>query len=477
MLTFKYATSALQGDTNLSSVIHTMAQNITTSTHAGWQNQPDGRGTFDILKTCFATVFLTCWTNVCPNVPPLNRRLGTTMGRLQLFLLSLIGPDFVLSLAAGQLYRAWEDRKILQNYPQKWTLRACFFVNMGGLHIEFPQPDSTGQRSMPINCKQLNYLVDNDYLKISDIEITGKDIEARNKVDGIGRGISAVQALWFVVNTIGRVAQGLHITTLELTTLATVFIMVLSSLTLWRKPMDVSQPIFIECTTKLDTIIWDAWIRHGLQGSQYGRTPLSFLDRKEWFVTRTWESYIQILRKIFLVKPRLDRQYSFASVDFFDAGATWEWMVGFGMWILLYSAVFMGAWNNYFPTDAERVLWRISSIICLSYGILGAALAFIDYNRERMRMWWNNGSHVETKNPAEHRSVQLPKWVARIRNLSPDNDPQWEISLSIWIPITVLSVIYSFSRAFILFEDLYGLRLQPESAFQTVDWNQYSPLF
>lgn len=383
----------------------------------------------------------------------------------------------MLSLAAGQLYRASEDRKILQHHPQKWTLRACFFVNMGGLHIEFPEPDSTGQRSMPINCKQLNYLLENKYLKISAVKITGKDIEARNKVDGIGRGISAVQALWFVVNTIGRVAQGLHITTLELTTLATVFIMIISSLTLWRKPMDVSQPIVIKCTTKLDTIVGDAWIRHGLQGAQYGCTPLSFLDRKEWFVTRTWESYIQILRKLFFVKPPLVRQYSFASVDFFDAGATWEWIVGFGFWILLYSAVFMCAWNNYFPTNVERVLWRISSIICLTYGILGAALAFIDYNRERPGMWWENGSHVETKNTEDGRSVQLPKWLARIRNLSPDKDPQWEISLSIWIAITVLSVIYSFSRAFILFEDLYGLRLQPESAFQTVNWNQYSPLF
>ena len=86
---------------------------------------PDGRGTFDILKSCIATIFLTCWTNVCPNVPPLKRRLGNTVGRLQLFLLSILGPDFVPSLAAGQAYRAWEDRKAFrqQKYPDYWTLR------------------------------------------------------------------------------------------------------------------------------------------------------------------------------------------------------------------------------------------------------------------------------------------------------------------------------------------------------------------
>ena len=346
---------------------------------------------------------------------------------------------------------------------------------MGGLNIEFPREDTAGQRSMPVNCAQLRYLIDNDYLDISRVCITGADIEARNKVDGIGRAIGAAQALWFVVNTMGRVAQGLHITTMELTTLAFVFLMVISSFVWWRKPMDVSYPIFVKCDTELDTIIENARVRHGLQGSQFGRTPLSFLDRKEWFMSQIWESYMQLLRRVFRIQPRPVRQYSFSSLDFIETSIKWD--VGFGVWIPIYSAIFMASWNNYFPTSTEQLLWRISSVICLVYGVIGCLIAFIDHNSDELGQWFRRAFHVAFKEKEQQKRAKVPGWLARLRNLSPDNDPQWEMSLAIWIPTTLLCVMYLFSRAFILFEDSFALRLQPWSTYQTVDWNQYSPLF
>ena len=35
----------------------------------GWYSPPNVRGTFDILKTCLGTIFLLCWSSVCPNIP------------------------------------------------------------------------------------------------------------------------------------------------------------------------------------------------------------------------------------------------------------------------------------------------------------------------------------------------------------------------------------------------------------------------
>jgi hypothetical protein len=64
-----------------------------------------------------------------------------------------------------------------------------------------------------------------------------------------------------------------------------------------------------------------------------------------------------------------------------------------------------------------------------------------------------------------------------MRNLSPDNDPMLQVPVRLWLPTTMLCVIYCFSRAFILIEDAVALRYMPQSAFQTVDWGQYSPIF
>lgn len=69
----------------------------------GWTSSPDTRGTWDIILTCLVTTFLCCWTSVYPNIPaPTDGLWARFRDQLGLASLGVLGPDFLIVLAAGQ---------------------------------------------------------------------------------------------------------------------------------------------------------------------------------------------------------------------------------------------------------------------------------------------------------------------------------------------------------------------------------------
>ncbi|KAJ3473551.1 hypothetical protein NLG97_g10248 [Lecanicillium saksenae] len=229
-------------------MLHRMSDPNTNQTaQVGWQSEPSTRGTYAILQSCLGTTALLCWSSVCPNVPALGcgtwRKLG---GKLSLFLLSILMPEAVLFVAVGQLHRAWLDRqKFKARGSGGWGLRECFFVNMGGLFIQFQPGESelSKPNPFPVNCRQLLHLVNLEFLDLPKIE--KEEIEMRNKSSGLARTVTVMQVLWFTTTTLARIAQGLPITTLELTTLSLVLIMIFSAAAWWRKPMGIEHPIIM----------------------------------------------------------------------------------------------------------------------------------------------------------------------------------------------------------------------------------------
>jgi hypothetical protein len=458
----------------------------------GWQDQPNSRGTFDIIRTCIITVLLLCWSSVCPNVPDLKTGFWTrSKEKFKLFVLAILGPDFVFVIALGQLNAAWRAKKALRNEGYtEWGLCQCFFVNMGGLHLEFRDRKIAGLPSFPVDCEQLQYLVQHNYLALP--VLNKDDINDRNKSDGLTRTITIIQTLWFTAEVFGRITQGLFITTIEVTTLSFVFMMICCSICWWHKPMDISRPMIVYVDIDLSTVLHKADAPRIL----LGRTPLSFLNRKEWFLSQVWFYYTQILRNMKLFPPNTKPMEAthFASDEFPEIDLKWE--IYFGWTILAYSAIFMAAWNFPFPTAVELRLWRISAIICLSYGILGTVLAAISHQKplithmyQTMLRYMGFKERESTQMVGKNEDDSIPnssswatalrsanQWFGRMRNISPDHDPMLSIPVRIWLPTTALCFMYTIARAYILIEDFLGLRSLPKSAFQTVDWAEYSPI-
>lgn len=322
----------------------------------------------------------------------------------------------------------------------------------------------------------------------------------RNKSDDLARAITLVQVLWFTTATLGRVAQGLHLTSLELTTLSMVLIMLFSAAAWWRKPMGISHPITIHCSVQLSTIISEIKASRDTNCEYHGATPLSFYDRREWIVSQVWASFLNILRFLrhgFRLPPVSDSQSgdfrnSFSSIELFEVPLLAEAIPG--VLTQAYSCIFLSAWDGFFPTDTERVLWRASSVIGVLYGFLGCAIAFLDRHGHSMFSSWSRlpsddkPSHAQPGHAATHltgdnngswwqRFSQAPRWLQSLANVSPDADPALNVNPCLWILSVILCASYVFARTFILVEDAIGLRKQPTNSYDTTSWSRYSILF
>ncbi|CAI6340611.1 unnamed protein product [Periconia digitata] len=452
----------------------------------GWQSGPDFRGTYDIVKTCLGTVVLLCWSSVCPNVPSQKKGLWHKFsGKIQLFFLSMLGPDFIFATALGQLNEAWRAKKILhkQGYTE-WTLRHCFFVNMGGIHLEFRDRKQNGLPTFPADVDQLLYLVRNNYMSLPTI--TQADIDDRNKADSFTRAIAIIQTTWFTVNIFGRIAQDLFVTTMELTTLSFVFLMTCCSICWWHKPMDIPRPFIVPVYADLSGIL----AQEHTSAKSFGLTPLSFINRKEWLASQFWACCIHVLRKIIFKSSTITKPTEadhFPSISFHEPDLKWELTAG---WVVpAYSAMFMIAWNFPFPTATECLLWRISAIITLAVLTLLPILAFWQQHRVSVASWFgfkkaseaentihgnDYGDIVELGFPQPNQHMGL---LDRLRNMSANKDPLLVIRIRVWIPFAAMAALYCIARLYILIEDIAGLRSLPQSTFQTVTWNQYWSLF
>lgn len=459
------------------------------SVHLGWQDQPDGRGTWDILKSCGGTIILLCWSSVCPNVSSLqNRGFRHSRQKFYLFLLAILGPDFIFMTALGQLQAAKNaQRKFKAAGHGEWSLRQCFFVNMGGFHVRSSDWSTSGKPSFPVNADQVIFLVEHGFLDLPSI--TNDEINDRNKADGFARTITIVQVIWFTAETLSRVGQGLAITTLELTTLAFIFLMSATAICWWRKPMDITAPVILDLKTNLKTVLDKAETTSNPPHKVYLGTPLASIGREEWFLSRHWYYYTEILRKLRLA-PTSATPYEldhFQSIEYYPVSPKLE-LVACPL-ILLYGAIFMAAWNFHFPTAIEQTLWRIAAITCLVYNTVGEGVAGLDLHWKAVsnllwRMFKNGDTQRNTENTDKSRDSRFTEFLSRLdatfeplRNISPDADPARRIPLVTLIPTTVLCFLYAFSRAYILVADLISLRQLPTSAYETVDWGQYAPVF
>ena len=79
--------------------------------------------------------------------------------------------------------------------------------------------------------------------KIEFPTITVEEIDDRSKADGFSKTIALGQTLWFVAQCLGRVAQHLDLTLIELLTLSLAVLNGVMYFLWWHKPLDVRCPV------------------------------------------------------------------------------------------------------------------------------------------------------------------------------------------------------------------------------------------
>ncbi|KAF9552886.1 hypothetical protein CPC08DRAFT_646337 [Agrocybe pediades] len=193
---------------------------------------PDKRSTLDIVWSSLATIFLCTWVCIHPNLPPPGEgRLKGALRRLYIMGWALLTPEAILLWSFRQWHAARDLTRIFKD--RNWTMKHSFFVIMGGFVLYKGEEDIGGTISY------------HDFLRLEkdgDIEfpkITGEEIDDRSKGDAVSKAITILQTTWFIIQCIGRGAQGLAITELEIGTVALCSLNAIIYFFWWHKPLDI----------------------------------------------------------------------------------------------------------------------------------------------------------------------------------------------------------------------------------------------
>ena len=316
----------------------------------GWVDSPDTRGTLDILWSCVVTIFICTYTILCLNLPAPGETWWTIMShRLFWMGLAVIGPEFVLTYAAGQWSRARHSVKAFHHAGYlSWTMRKAFYADMGGfvLHAK----DST---AFPLNAKHLYWLVVNKHVDLPTI--TDDEIGDKSKQDTLAKLITTFQVGFLIIQSIGRATQKLAITTLELNALAIVVCSVMTSLTWLQKPSNVHQGNSVHTSARIQDIT---------ESREWQRTPLDFIDENGPGYSINVQPFMKMpaipserpLQRIpddrFPMDPYGSQEYLLCSAT------------------LIFAAIHVAGWNFSFPSKIEQILWRSASM--LIFGITAA---------------------------------------------------------------------------------------------------------
>lgn len=417
-----------------------------------WIDQPNHRGTIDIIWTSVITIFISTYTILCLNVgSPKDTTWSLLRRKLKWMLLGIAGPEIVLTYAAGQWSRARHSVEAFHRDGHwQWTIRQAFFADMGGFVLQ-----ARDSKPFPVNAKQLHWLVANKHLDYP--KVTVEEIWDKSKQDTLAKVITAVQVGYLVVQVIGRAAQHLAITTLELNALAIVICSLMTSYAWLHKPLDISRPIEIHSEASIDEIC---------QGQPWNNTPLDFVDENG----PGWSINLMPFMKMPTIPPKRPIQRipndrfpmnPYGSQEYFLCFAT-----------LLFTAVHVAGWNYSFPTNVEKILWRVCSLLLFSvtavFWIFETMASWVRLGRWKKIYYWVSGLNDrfdESKEIEATRSQEEPEaFVPTIMPLP------WEF----WT-ITPLALMFAFARGFLLIEGALELRAAPASAFKCVDWSSYLP--
>ncbi|KAK0508571.1 hypothetical protein JMJ35_008847 [Cladonia borealis] len=341
-----------------------------------------------------------------------------------------------------------------------------FFANQGGfvLHPTEEWPP------FPLDANQIHYLVTNDYIPYSAVDIELEVIKDKNKVDSLLRLLTVCQILWYLTGLLARAVQHLAITILELSTIGFIFCTLGTYYAWFNKPMDIGKPFTLEANATLREILVDAG---DLVQRPCLETPLDFVGRDDWSFSLCWKYCWRIVNKLG-IEPA-PRKWPIDKIpdDYF---APQQCYPMWAMWILFvvhigYAAVHIAGWDFTFPSQVEAVMWRVTTI-----SVMASLLIFWFIHL----CWWVWFPALMNRRRRMHQRddqdpADLPAKTAG--KFKDPYNPRSQIPMAALLPVLFCCAVYIPSRAYIILESFIDLRALPPSAYQTVSWSAFIPHF
>ncbi|KAF5371552.1 hypothetical protein D9757_010364 [Collybiopsis confluens] len=306
-----------------------------------------------------------------------------------------------------------------------------------------------------------------------------KELEDRNKSDSFAKLIAVGQTIWFVVQLCARWATNLPITELEVMTLAFAAMNVPIYFFWWNKPLGVGVPIRIQKnaqTIKEGTDDQPATDGHARLLTRTGiRDACSLLsqrvmkDLKDFGIGRFFEHtglfgkiliglplWLLLIPTFAIIKAILqegmdiddgpaEKVESFERTGDLEPKNAADKLVAYGA-AMIFGAIHCIAWTSHFPSEQEKILWRVCSplVACIPislalFNVLSSRLGSADLGSRWLNILF--------------RSLLV-------------------IALSLYL-IAVL--MYIFARLSLLVQGFLALRALPPAALEAVQWTNFLP--
>ncbi|KAL2214363.1 hypothetical protein CC79DRAFT_1328290 [Sarocladium strictum] len=148
-----------------------------------------------------------------------------------------------------------------------WTYLHCWYAMMGGFVIEksslassshdFPFPNGITRLTLTSDAiKKLSVHYPDIFPAVRASEIADK-----SKSSELAKLIVCTQVAWFIINIIGRVAQSMPLTVLELNTAAHCLCTFVTYVFWWHKPLDIVQPSVVNLTEEAAAMVANMCMR------------------------------------------------------------------------------------------------------------------------------------------------------------------------------------------------------------------------
>ncbi|MCJ1324309.1 hypothetical protein MMC10_000971 [Thelotrema lepadinum] len=305
------------------------------STVVGWIPEPEGRGTFSIFSSCVLTLSLCVYTAIHLNVPGINESRAVRFFRTARWVvLGIFAPELVVWTA----WRQWASargvarlvnrqqatshspfesikRRLSESLlhqksppidsskiptsgaqrsqtfynPERWTTIHGFYAGMGGFVFDLPYTMDGHEHKSQDQFTRLTLTAEGvEFLARCGLlpEITVEEIVDKSKADSLSKFLACLQALWMLVQVLGRVATDLPVTLIEVNTLAHVVCALITYVLWWHKPKEIHSPTRLQgdwigpvCSYMYMTSKMSGWKkqRPGLLSKSWNEPEISLL--------------------------------------------------------------------------------------------------------------------------------------------------------------------------------------------------------
>ncbi|KAF8656122.1 hypothetical protein AX16_002760 [Volvariella volvacea WC 439] len=424
----------------------------------------------ELLYNCFGTIAICTYIAIHPNMPDRRDSFSKKVKqKLQTTICALLAPEAVIVWAMKQNILA---SKIADHYKvYGWTKTHGFFVLMGGLIYDDGKRyrvvtiDGNGTGNVYLGGEPEEWMKDIRMPIVSEEEILDKA-----KGDLLSKLLAVLQTSWFVLQCITRHAQGLVITELELVTLAFATLNVITYFLWWNKPLNASYPIYFKSDGQrsngplsMATQGSNSWQSEGYRGWWIGSLWDWIFPESEKSVWRRVKEDIKqsllmtiwkrLIKNPFVVifRPLWDMTGCF-EVNATSVSPYFSGRIPFkDIIVVAYGAATIGVvfgglhligWNFDFPTEKEKLVWRISSVVVAAFPALYTPTL--------------NLLHSVDQN-----------------NLSVFGDILHRFAC--YLTFFIAPIAYALARIALLVLPLFALRNLPPSAYENVLWSEYIP--